>query len=147
MAIRPVEDGAATARATRGTIASAISDGLVSLHKRYYGKGPVKAKTYLVNASVRCLLHEGFTTVEKTLMRLGDPDAVRQMRRSFQDAMEQQFTAVVEQATGRKVIAYMSQIHCDPDISLEVFVLEPGPERLVGENEVALQPPPGEEAA
>ena len=47
------------------------------------------------------------------------------MRRSFQKAMEQQFKTVVEEATGRKVIAYMSQIHQNPDLAVEIFVLEP----------------------
>ena len=55
----------------------------------------------------------------------GDVDAVYAMRRSFQLAMEEQFTTVVEEATGRKVIAYMSQIHEDPDLAVEIFVLEP----------------------
>jgi hypothetical protein len=62
------------------------------------------------------------------------------MRRSFQEAMKSQFKKVVEDATGRQVIAYMNQIHCDPDVSLEVFVLEPGQEPLLAEHEVELQP-------
>ena len=55
-------------------------------------------------------------------------DAVYQIRRSFQQAMEGQFTAVVEAAMDRKVIAYMSQIHQDPDLAVEIFVLEPSEE-------------------
>jgi uncharacterized protein YbcI len=47
------------------------------------------------------------------------------MRRSFQQAMEAEFRQVVEDATGREVIAYMSSIHVDPDLAVEVFVLEP----------------------
>jgi uncharacterized protein YbcI len=43
--------------------------------------------------------------------------------------MEEHFTTVVEAAMGRKVIAYMSQIHQDPDIAVEIFVLEPSEER------------------
>ena len=30
---------------------------------------------------------------------------------------------------GRKVIAYMSQIHQDPDIAVEIFVLDPSEQR------------------
>ena len=54
----------------------------------------------------------GFTTVERT-HRPGERRPY-EMRRSFQRVMEEQFTAVVEEATGRKVIAYMSQIHDRP---------------------------------
>lgn len=59
-------------------------------------------------------------------------EAVYQIRRSFQQAMEGQFTAVVEAAVGRTVIAYMSQIHQDPDLAVEIFVLEPAEEPVVG---------------
>ena len=63
--------------------------------------------------------------MEETLIREGNPEPVYQMRRSFQAAMEDEFRSVVEQATGRRVIAYMSQIHEDPDMAVEIFVLEP----------------------
>lgn len=122
----------------RGGVAASISTGLVQLHKQFYGKGPTKAKTYLVNDTVICMLKEGLTRVERTMLESGKPEVVHNMRRSFQDAMQDRFTAVVEEATGRAVIAYMSNIHCDPDISLEVFVLEPGPEPLADKHEADL---------
>jgi len=104
---------------------ASISTGLVRLHSRYYGKDPTKAKTYLVNDTVVCILRGGFTTVERTLIDEGNVDAVYQIRRSFQQAMQVQFTNVVQEAMGRKVIAYMSQVHQDPDLAVEIFVLEP----------------------
>jgi uncharacterized protein YbcI len=109
-------------------VLASISTGLVGLHSRYYGKGPTKAKTYLVDDTVICILRGGFTTVERTLIEDGNVDAVYQIRRSFQQAMEGQFTAVVEAAMDRKVIAYMSQIHQDPDLAVEILVLEPSEE-------------------
>ena len=63
--------------------------------------------------------------MERTLVETGQPESVYQMRRSFQQAMEAEFRQVVEEATGRKVIAYMSSIHIDPDLAVELFVLEP----------------------
>lgn len=110
---------------TRGEVLARISTGLVQLHSRFYGKGPTKAKTHMVNDTVICLLRGGFTTVERTLIDQGKVDAVYEMRRSFQAVMEEQFTAIVEEATQRKVIAYMSQIHQSPDLAVEIFVLEP----------------------
>jgi uncharacterized protein YbcI len=120
------EDGGE--RISTGGAAAAISTGLVQLHRRYYGKGPTKAKTYFLDDTVVCILQGGFTTVERTLIDEGDVDTVYAMRRSFQRVMEEQFTLVVEEATGRKVIAYMSQIHEDPDLAIEIFVLEPSEE-------------------
>ena len=109
-----------------------ISTGLVQLHSRYYGKGPTKAKTHWFDDTIVSLLRGGFTTVERTLLDTGAVESVYQMRRSFQQAMEEEFRAVIEEATGRKVIAYMSSIHVDPDLAVELFVLEPAEEPRSG---------------
>jgi uncharacterized protein YbcI len=122
----------------RGEALGRISTELVQLHSRYYGKGPTKAKTYMVNDTVICILKGGFTTVERTMIDQGKADTVYQMRRGFQEAMEEQFTSVVEGATGRQVIAYMSQIHHSPDLAVELFVLEPVSGMVVGEHELDL---------
>jgi uncharacterized protein YbcI len=124
----------------RGTPASEISDRLVSLHKQYYGRGPTEAKTYLVNDTVVSLLKGGFTPIERTLIDQGNADAVHEMRRNFQAVMRHEFSSVVETATGRKVIAYMSQIHSDPDIAVEIFVLEPG-KPLMDQHEARIKEP------
>jgi uncharacterized protein YbcI len=119
-----------------------ISTGLVQLHSRYYGKGPTKAKTHMVDDTVVCILRGGFTTVERTLLDTGEVESVYQMRRSFQQAMEENFRLIVEEATGRNVIAYMSSIHVDPDLAVELFVLEPveEPARILPEPEPATEP-------
>jgi len=114
----------ATQGPARGETLAQISTGLVQLHSRYYGKGPTKAKTHLVGDTVVSILRGGFTTVERTLLDTGQVESVYQMRRSFQLAMEDEFRRVIEEATGRKVIAYMSSINVDPDLAMEVFVLE-----------------------
>jgi uncharacterized protein YbcI len=122
-----------------GTVAAAISDGLVHLHKEYYGKGPTKTKTYLVNDTVICMLQGGFTVVERTLIDDGRSEAVHDVRRVFQNTMQDRFTEVVEKATGRRVVAYLSQVHSDPDLALEVFVLEPSSEPLLDEHEAHIE--------
>jgi uncharacterized protein YbcI len=119
-----------------------ISTGLVQLHSRYYGKGPTKAKTHMVNGTVISILRGGFTTVERTMLDSGQVESVYQMRRSFQQVMEDEFRRVVEAATGRRVIAYMSSIHVDPDLAIEIFVLEPvdGADQEDGESATAEAP-------
>lgn len=125
-----------------GIVLAEVTRGMVALHRRFYGKGPTKAKTYAVNDTVICVLEGGFTRVERTLIDNHDVDAVLEVRRSFQEAMEGEFTEVVEQALGRKVIAYMSQIHADPDLAVELFVLEPAEDELglIGEHHAVVQP-------
>jgi uncharacterized protein YbcI len=92
---------------------------------RYYGRGPTKAKSHFADDLVVCVLWNGFTTVERTLLGRGQAAAVEEFRRTFQTTMEDQFTAIVEEATGRKVCAYMSQVHVDPDVAVELFMLSP----------------------
>src|SRR4051812_15237531 len=113
--------------------AAAISRELVSLHKQFYGRGPVRAKTHLVDDTVLCVLEGGFTVVERTLIEVGRAAAVHDMRLSFQAAMRDQFTAVVESALGRRVRAYLSQVHTDPDVGIEVFLLEPDEQGVIHE--------------
>jgi uncharacterized protein YbcI len=120
----------------RGEMLASISTGLVQLHRQYYGKGPTKAKTYMVDDTVICMLKGGFTTVERTLIDDGKTEEVHEIRRSFQRTMQEQFTGIVQEATGRSVIAYMSQVHTNPDLAVELFVLEPSGEGIVGEPEL-----------
>lgn len=112
-------------RAAHGEILSAVSDGLVGLLKEYYGKGPTQAKTYYEDDIVVCLLRGGFTAVEQTLLEGGRGAAVIEQRMAFQDVMRQRFEAVVEHATGRRVIGFMSGNQQHPDMICEVFVLAP----------------------
>jgi uncharacterized protein YbcI len=108
-----------------GEALSAISNGLSHLHMRFFGRGPAKAKTIVVDDLVACVLWDGFTIVERTLLKRGESAAVETFRRTFQSTMEPQFCEVVERATSRKVRAYMNQVHVDPDVAVELFLLAP----------------------
>jgi uncharacterized protein YbcI len=95
----------------------------------------VRAKTFLVDSTVVCLLEGGFTIVERTLIDTGRDQIVRDLRHNFQLAMREQYTQVVEERLGRKVVAYLSQVHTDPDVAVELFMLEPSDGRAVAEHE------------
>ena len=70
-------------------------------------------------------LEDIYTPVERTLIEAGEHEAVKTTRQIFQMAMRAQFSAAVEEITGRKVIQFLSQVSFDPDIAGEIFVLEP----------------------
>ena len=101
-----------------------ISSAIVGLYSEHFGKGPTGAKTYVLDDLVICVMRDGLTTVEKTLFEQGRGDAVREMRAAFQDAVSDRFTGVVEELTGRRVVAFMSQAHVGPDLAIEVFFLD-----------------------
>ena len=120
---------------SRGDVLTAISDGVVALLKEFYGHGPTQAKTYYEDDLVVCVLRGGFTRVEQTLLAGGRGSAVTQQRGEFQEVMRDRFIAVVEHATGRRVIGFMSGSQQSPDMICEVFVL--APTDLVGDDELA----------
>ena len=99
--------------------------GIVRLFSEYYGRGPTRAKSYLLDDRyLVTILAETMTTVERTLADTGRAAMVRDVRLTFQEAMADSFKGVVEQILGRKVAAYHSQILVDPDVGFEFFLLE-----------------------
>jgi uncharacterized protein YbcI len=115
-----------TGTASRGQLAAAISNAIVGIHSRHYGKGPTKAKTYLLDDVVVCVMQDVFTTVERTLIDNGKGELVRDVRTTFQYTMRQEFKDAVHQVTGREARAFISQIDCDGDMAVEVFLLGDG---------------------
>jgi uncharacterized protein YbcI len=114
-------------------VLTAISDGMVALLKEFYGRGPTRAKSYYEDDLVVCVLRGGFSRVEQTLLEGGRTAAVIQQRLEFQEVMRDRFTGVIQDATGRPVIGFMSGNQQHPDMMCEVFIL--GPSDLVGEHE------------
>jgi len=113
-------------RSSLGEMRATISREIVRLQAEYYGKGPTRAKTYIVEDLVVVVLEESFTRAEKTLAERGEKDAIEHIRRRFQQQMADDFTSVVEQATGRKVRVFLSETNIDQDVSVETFLLADG---------------------
>jgi uncharacterized protein YbcI len=110
------------------TTAGEISRRSVQLLREYTGRGPTKARTVINHDSVLILLGDTLTKSERTLAESGMADHVQHTRREFQRLMRDDLVDLVEQESGRKVIAFMSDNHIEPDIAAEVFVLEPSGE-------------------
>jgi uncharacterized protein YbcI len=110
-------------RSSLGEVRATISEQIVRLQAEFYGKGPTRAKTYIVEDLVVVVLEESFTRAEKTLAERGEKDAIEHIRRRFQQQMADDFTSVVEQATGRKVRVFLSETNIDLDVSVETFLL------------------------
>ena len=116
------------AHATHGEVAAEISTTFVQLVKEHAGRGPSKCRTYIDDDLVIVLMRGGFSRLENTLFEDGKFLDVRTMRHAFQDTMEGRFTEVIERLTGREVAAFMSATHQRPDLQMEVFVLDGGPD-------------------
>ena len=105
--------------------ALAIGNEITRLHREHYGRGASTTRTIFQRDYVAAFLEDIYTPVERTLIEDGQQEGVKQTRQLFQMAMRERFTKAVEEITGRKVTAFMSQVHFDPDMAAEIFVLEP----------------------
>jgi uncharacterized protein YbcI len=115
----------AEAEANLGEELADVTNGIVGLFREYYGRGPTRAKSYLLDDRyLVTILRDTMTTVERTLAESGHADMVRDVRLTFQSAMADSFHQIVERALGRKVVGYHSQIIVESDVGVEFFFLE-----------------------
>jgi uncharacterized protein YbcI len=110
------------------SVQAAISNLVVRLLAEYTGRGPTKARTTIDRDWVFVTLRDTLTKGERTLAERGRAEFVKEGRREFQEAMREECSTMIEQLTGRKVIAFLSDNHVDPDMALEAFALEAVPE-------------------
>jgi uncharacterized protein YbcI len=114
-----------TQQLSGGELLSAISTRIVGILRDHYGRGPMKAKTYALDDIVVCVMRgSGFTAVEQTMMDSGEPDRVIAMREDFQRVMAGRYKEAIEELTDRKVVAFLSQAHVEPDLTLEIFFVD-----------------------
>jgi len=108
-----------------GELAAEISRTVVRALSETTGRGPTKAKTTIGDNGVFVVLQDTLTHGERTLSNAGQGRAVLDLRRRWQAVMQADVSREIEDLTGRKVIGFMSDNHIDPDLAVEVFILEP----------------------
>jgi uncharacterized protein YbcI len=106
------------------SLLSRISTEVVKTFKEYYGKGPTSAKSYMVDDLLFVVMRGGLNASEKFLLEKDEVDVVRQYRQTFENRMNEILSGKIEELTGRKVIAFNSQILFEPDLSVEIFVFD-----------------------
>jgi uncharacterized protein YbcI len=125
---RPVLDSprvsAARARRPDGQLRAGLANAMVRIVHERWGKGPTRARAYLEDEFVFCVLEEPLTTVERTLVEAGKTDLVRELRLEFHEMACRELAQQVEALTGRRVLASHSQIVFEPDLLFEIFVLD-----------------------
>lgn len=110
---------------TGGHLLATISTTIVGIMREHYGRGPMRAKTYALDDIIVCVLRgSGFTPLEQTIMDDDGADRVVAMRHEFQRLVASRYTQAIEQLSGRKVLAFLSQAHVEPDITMEMFIID-----------------------
>lgn len=101
-----------------------LSTEMVRMQKEYYGRGPISAKSYMLDDLLVVVMRGGMTTAERTMLDLGRSDVVRTFRQEWQNEMGERLIGKVEGLTGRRVVTYQSQVMFDPDTIVELFVFD-----------------------
>lgn len=112
-------------RPTGGSLSAAISNAIVGITAEYTGRGPTKARTSIRDDVILVLMQETLTKAERSLLAAGQDAFVLETRTRHQNTMRDAYVAAVEELTERKVLAFMSANHLEPDMGAELFVLEP----------------------
>ena len=122
----------------RGQQLADVSNAIVRIHKRFYGKGPVKARAHLSQDLLTVVLEGGFTRGEQTLQDHGHSQEVIRSRLAMQESIENEFRTAVESILYRSVRSFMSANDPSNDLQAEIFVLQPrGSESLDEESSAA----------
>jgi anti-anti-sigma factor len=108
---------------TRGQLASEIADGLVKLWRERSGTGPRRARAHVTDSHVTCLFEGTLTPAERTLAARGRSDLVRAQREELRASLQSDAIVLVEQVTGRRVVAALGDCLVEPDHAVQVFVL------------------------
>ena len=112
-----------------------ISNAMVRLYKEAFGRGPTKARAQFAGPDTLVVILESSLTVpERNLVAMGEHQRLREARLFFQYALEDQFREIVEQALGRRTVAFVSGIDTQRDVAMEVFTLESAPGELAADN-------------
>src|SRR5688572_206097 len=119
-------DGSPESDGEQSSIPLQVSNAMVRIYKQQFGRGPTKARTAFAGRDlIVCTLEDSLTPAERSLVKMGEHQRLRDVRMFFQHATESDFRQSVEQITGRKVIGFVSGIDAEQDISAELSYLEP----------------------
>jgi uncharacterized protein YbcI len=113
------------ARRDRAGLLEEITRSVVCLHKEYMGQGPIKARTYIGDDLVVCVLQGGFSRAERTLLEHGRAGAVIQQRQALDEALREPLRDTIERLVERRVVGCTSALEPDGELSTVVFLLEP----------------------
>jgi uncharacterized protein YbcI len=107
-----------------GELNAAITRAVVRIHSQYVGRGPTKAQTFYRGPVVVTVMENAMTKAERSLVADGELEVVLGMRQKFQRTMRADLVGEIERLTGRKVVAFMSDNHVEPDLAAELFFLD-----------------------
>jgi uncharacterized protein YbcI len=103
---------------------SRISNEMVQAQKKYFGRGPTQAKSYMLDDFLLVVMRGGMTTAESTMLEFGRADLVRNFRQELENELAERVVTRMQELTGRTIVNHEAQIMFDPHIVVEMFFFE-----------------------
>lgn len=116
---------------TKGQIEAEITEAVIRFEKEYMGRGPLEAKTYIVDDMVLVRLKGVMSRAEQQLASEGDAsrgrDLVKQVRRESLERGRMLIEAVVRDAIRCGVVSMHTDISTTTGERVIVFTLDGAP--------------------
>ena len=109
------------------TIKREIALEIARVHVESYGERVLNLSVAIDHEMIAVMMDVEYSAAERTLLGADRADAVRAAREAYQEAIASVFVAIVERATGRRVIGFASRmVIAEPTPwSVEIFRLQP----------------------
>ncbi|MEA2454446.1 MAG: hypothetical protein QOI45_708 [Thermoleophilaceae bacterium] len=107
-----------------GQLNASIANAVVRTMNQRTGRGPTKARAFIRRNLVVILLEEQLTPSDHSLVAAGEAKTVQALRRELQRTLGPDLVPIIEQLTSAGVVAFLSDDQVDPEIAVQVFVLD-----------------------
>jgi uncharacterized protein YbcI len=107
-----------------GELNAGIARSIVQIYRAVRGRGPTKARA-LFRGDVVVVIVEGICTpTERSLIASGRSEAAATLRRDLHAGMQDLLRDAVAELTGAEVRVVLGNSAHDPDVAVEVFMLD-----------------------
>ena len=108
-----------------GPAAMAICNAITGALKRSSGKGPTKVKAHSTQDHVEIVVEDMLTALERTLVQDGHGQLVSEARQVLTGRVANECRATIEQATGRRVVGWQTEVDPSADRAFTLIQLQP----------------------
>lgn len=126
---RPISANVTHVGCADGAARAELSNALVAIARRDHGRGPTAARVVVADDVAICRMENPFTPQERALIGIGRFADVQAARAALRERLREELRSTVEAHLGRPVIADVAGWYADPDLAVEVFVLQRGTDR------------------
>jgi uncharacterized protein YbcI len=117
---------------TRGQVEAEISDAIIKFEKEFMGRGPMEAKTYIIDDLVLVRLKGIMTQAEYQLARSENAarrrELIKQVRHELLERGRPLLEAVIRDLLGRKTVSLHTDLSTATGERVVIFTLDGAPD-------------------